>query len=137
MAMNDKMTPQQKLMKAVFGKLPEEMTAEEREHWEDRIAEMQAESITDEEYEKICGESIDSSKDRMMLYVGWCKLISKWYMEHNNDRKYHVDEFKPTYSFRQVVDIAQMVYRQGLEDGKNGVTEYEHLWGTKNDNKDE
>lgn len=46
-----------------------------------------------------------------------------------NDRKYHVaGDFTPVFSLSQVIDMAQLFYRQGMEDGKNGTSEYDRLW---------
>lgn len=123
------LTPQDKLMKAIFGKLPEEMTDEEKARTEDRIYEEQANSVTDEEFEKLNGEKPDKFVGRMMLWAGWLESIMSWHREHGNDRKYHVmgDE-KYIFTAKQVVDMVQMFYRQGVEDGKNGTTEYDRLW---------
>ena len=49
-------------------------------------------------------------------------------MKHGNERKYHVFEKRDIFSSKQVVDMAQMFYRQGREDERNSVEEYDRLW---------
>lgn len=49
-------------------------------------------------------------------------------MKHGNERKYHVFEKRDIFSSKQVVVMAQMFYRQGREDERNGVEEYDRLW---------
>lgn len=157
--MSKKMTPKDNLMKAIFGKLPEEMTKEEMKQWisefckrksekersamlaeverlenmtdEDieREIEEAASSVTDEQFKEMWGCSIEESVNRSMLHAGWCEAVVNWQTEHMNDRKYHAaGDFTPVFSLSQVIDMGQMFYRQGLEDGKNGISEYDRLW---------
>lgn len=63
-----------------------------------------------------------------MLWCGWLEAITDWNMKHGNECKYHVFEKHDIFSNKQVVDMAQMFYRQGREDERNGVEEYDRLW---------
>ena len=134
------MKPSDKLMKAIFGKLPEEMTAEERERWKDKILEIQASSFAVKEFEKVVGETPSAYVNDMMLFTGWCEALAKWRLENYYAKKYHVGDFQPMFSFKQVVDIAQHFYNQGHKDGEAGVSEYDRLWKLnkeeKNDDKE-
>ena len=85
-------------------------------------------SVTDEDFQKMWGCSIEESTHRTMLFAGWCEAVAKWNQEHGNDRQYHVLGFEPRFSGRQVCDMAQLFYRWGQEDGRNGVSEYDRLW---------
>lgn len=144
---NKKMlSPEDRLMRAIYGKPLSEVTDADVERLRKRFpklmakieaeqnAKLEAEieeavnSVTDEDFQKKCGCTIEESTHRTMLFAGWCEAITKWNMEHGNDRQYHVSEFEPRFSVRQVCDMAQLFYRQGREDGKNGVSEYDRLW---------
>lgn len=144
---NKKMlSPEDRLMRAIYGKPLSEVTDADVERLRKRFpklmakieaeqnAKLEAEieeavnSVTDEDFQKKCGCTIEESTHRTMLFAGWCEAITKWNMEHGNDRQYHVFEFEPRFSVRQVCDMAQLFYRQGREDGKNGVSEYDRLW---------
>lgn len=162
--MNKKMTPEDNLMKAIFGKLPEEMTEEEvkqciseyrkRKSEKERSAmlaeaerlenmtdeeiereiEEAASSVTDEQLKEMWGCSIKEFVNRTMVHAGWCEAVVNWQAEHMNDRKYHTGgDFTPVFSLSQVIDIAQLFYRQGMEDGKNGTSEYDRLWKLNHD----
>lgn len=122
------LSPQDKLMIAVYGKLPEEMTPEEREQWREKIYEMQANSVTDEEFEKMNGCTVKESTDRAMRFAGWCDAVVNWQREHADERKYHVFEDKPVFTVKQVIDMAQMFYQQGRDDATANVDEYDRLW---------
>ena len=144
---NKKMlSPEDRLMRAIYGKPLSEVTDADVERLRKRfpklMAKIEAEqdakqeaeikeavnSVTDEDFQKKCGCTIEESTHRTMLFAGWCEAITKWNMEHGNDRQYHVFEFEPRFSVRQVCDMAQLFYRQGQEDGKNRVNEYDRLW---------
>ena len=140
------LSPEDRLMRAIYGKPLSEVTDADVERLRKRFpklmakieaeqnAKLEAEieeavnSVTDEDFQKMCGCTIEESTHRTMLFAGWCEAITKWNMEHGNDRQYHVFEFEPRFSVRQVCDMAQLFYRQGREDGKNGVSEYDRLW---------
>ena len=144
---NKKMlSPEDRLMRAIYGKPLSEVTDADVERLRKRFpklmakieaeqnAKLEAEieeavnSVTDEDFQKKCGCTIEESTHRTMLFAGWCEAITKWNMEHGISRQYHVFEFEPRFSVRQVCDMAQLFYRQGREDGKNGVSEYDRLW---------
>lgn len=120
------LSPEQNLMMAVYGTL--KPSREQVEKVRDELLEMQANSVTDEEFERIWGFSIDEHTRRMMLWCGWLEAITDWNMKHGNERKYHVFEKRDIFSSKQVVDMAQLFYRQGREDERNGVEEYDRLW---------
>lgn len=63
-----------------------------------------------------------------MLWCGWLEAITDWNMKYGNECKYHVFEKRDIFSNKQVVDMAQMFYRQGREDERNGVEEFDRLW---------
>lgn len=63
-----------------------------------------------------------------MFWCGWLEAITDWNMKHSNECKYHVFEKRDIFSSKQVVDMAQMFYRQGREDERNGVEEFDRLW---------
>lgn len=164
--MSKKMTPKDNLMKAIFGKLPEDMTEEkimqcisefrkrksekersvmlsEAKRLEnmtdediEREIEEVAHSVTDEQFKEMWGCSIEESVNRTMLHAGWCEAVVNWQAEHMNDRKYHTGgDFTPAFSLSQVIDMAQLFYRQGFEDGKNGTSEYDRLWKLNREKK--
>lgn len=120
------LTPEQNLMMAVYGTL--KPSREQVEEVRDKLYEMQANSVTDEEFEKTWGVSIEEYTRRKMLWCGWLESITDWNMKHGNERKYHVFGKRDIFSSKQVVDMAQMFYRQGREDERNGVEEYDRLW---------
>ncbi len=164
--MSKKMTPKDNLMKAIFGKQPEEMTEEEMKQWiseyrkrksEQEHSAMLAEAeslenmtdeeiereiedavnnVTDEQFKETWGCSIEESVNRTMLHAGWCEAVVNWQAEHMNDRKYHTGgDFTPVFSLSQVIDMAQLFYRQGFKDGKNGTSEYDRLWKLNREKK--
>lgn len=120
------LSSEQNLMMAVYGTL--KPSREQVEKVRDELLEMQANSVTDEEFERIWGFSIDEHTRRMMLWCGWLEAITDWNMKHGNERKYHVFEKRDIFSSKQVVVMAQLFYRQGREDERNGVEEYDRLW---------
>lgn len=146
MSKKSMMSPEDKLMCAIYGKPLSEVTEADveclRQRFPDLMAKIDAEqdakleaeieeavnSVTDEDFQKMWGCTIEESTHRTMLFAGWCEAVTKWNMEHGNDRQYHVFEFEPRFSVRQVCDMAQLFYRQGQEDGRNGVDEYDRLW---------
>lgn len=123
------LSPEQNLMMAVYGTL--KPSREQFEKVRDKLYEMQANSVTDEEFKLTWGVSIEEHTKRMMLWCGWLEAITDWNMKHGNERKYHVFEKRDIFSSKQVVDMAQMFYRQGREDERNGVEEYDRLWKLK------
>ena len=122
------MTPEQKLIKAICGKLPEEMTIEEKEAAIERAYERQANSVTDEEFKEMWGISIKESVDKSMLFAGWCDSVMRWKRDNATNRKYTISDSTPEFTLKQVCDMVQHFYHQGVEDGKNGVSEYDRLW---------
>lgn len=124
--MKKRLSPEQNLMMAVYGTLTS--SREQVENVRDKLYEMQANSVTDEEFKKTWGVSIEKHTKRMMLWCGWLEAITDWNMKHGNERKYHVFEKCDIFSCKQVVDMAQIFYRQGREDERNGVEEYDRLW---------
>lgn len=124
--MSKRMTPKEKLLKAIFGTT--EPTREQLEAAQEKLYEYQAKQVTDEDFQKMCGCSIQESVDRSMLFAGWCDTVVRWRQEHGNDRKYTVGDAEPEFTFRQVIDMIQTFYRQGQEDGRNGTSEYDRLW---------
>lgn len=120
--------PSDNLMRAIFGKLPEEMTSEEKEKWQDKLYEMQANSVTDEQFKEMCGRTHQEHTDQMMIWTGWCDTVARWNMEHGSERKYHSSSFEPMFSMRQVVDMMREVYEMGRQDAQNGVSEYDRLY---------
>lgn len=140
------LSPKDRLLCAIYGKPLSEVTEADvdrlRQRFPDLMAKIDAEqeakleaeieeavnSVTDEDFKKMWGCSIEESFHRTMLFAGWCEAVGKWDQEHGNDRQYHVLGFEPRFSGRQVCDMAQIFYRWGQEDGKNGVNEYDRLW---------
>ena len=120
------LTPKEKLLKAIFGTT--KPTQEQIEKAEEEMYERQAASVTDEEFKKIWGVSIEEHTNKMMLYAGWCDAVAKWNIDHGKDKKYVVSDSKPQFTFGQVVDMVQLFYRQGQEDAKNEVVEYDRLY---------
>ena len=123
--MKKSLSPEQNLMKAVYGTL--KTSGEQVEKVRDNLYEMQANSVTDEEFKKTWGVFIEEHTKRMMLWCGWLEAITDWNMKHGNECKYHVFEKRDIFSSKQVVDMAQMFYRQGRKDECNGVEEYNRL----------
>lgn len=120
------LSPEQNLIMAFYGTL--KPSREQVEKVRDKLYEMQANSVTDEEFEKTWGVSIEKHTRKTMLRCGWLVAITDWNLKHGNERKYHVFEKRDIFSSKQVVDMAQMFYRQGREDERNGVEEYDRLW---------
>lgn len=123
---NRNLTPMENLLKAIFGTT--KPTKEQIEEAEEKIYEHQAESVTDEEFKKTWGCSIEESTNKSMFYVGWCEAVAKWNLDHGKERKYAASDSEPQFTFRQAVDMAQFFYRQGQEDAMNGIYEYARLW---------
>ena len=122
MSKKNEMSPEDKLLKAIWGdkyKTEAEVEAEIEEA---------VSNVSDEDFKKQWGVSIEEHTNQMMLFAGWADSVSAWEREHGQERKYHVGDFESRFSFRQVVDMVQTFYRQGQEDGKNGVAEYDRLW---------
>lgn len=122
MAKNIEMSPEDKMMKAIFKdkyKTEAEIEAEIEEA---------VNSVSDEEFEKMWGCTPKEHTDKMMLWTGWCDFVINWQRKHGSERKYHVFDNENTFTTKQVVDIVQMAYRQGVEDSKNGTSEYDRLW---------
>ena len=86
--MKKSLSPEQNLMMAIYGSL--KPSREQVEKVRDKLYEMQANSVTAEEFEKIWGVSIEEHTRRTMLWCGWLEAITDWNMKHGNERKYHV-----------------------------------------------
>lgn len=149
MSKKRKMSPEDKLMCAIyckplsevtdadidrlrkkFPKLMAKIDAEQEARLEAEIEEA-VNSVTDEDFKKMCGFTIEESVNRSMLFAGWLQAVWHWKEQHENDRKYHVIGDKPKqneFTVMQAVDMAQLFYRQGQEDARNGVNEYDRLW---------
>ena len=123
---NKELSPRENLIKAIFGTT--KPTQEQIEKAEEEMYERQAASVTDEEFKEIWGVSIEEHTNTMMLHAGWCDAVAKWNLDHGKERKYVVSDSKPQFTFGQVVDMVQLFYRQGQEDAKNDVQEYDRLW---------
>lgn len=147
MSKKSKMSPEDKLMCAIYGKSLNEVTEADVERLRRKFPELMAKidakqdarleteigeavnSVTDDDFKKMWGCSIEESVHRSMLFAGWLEAVWHWKEQHADDRKYHVIGDKPkVFTVMQVVDMAQLFYRQGQEDGKHGVEEYDRLW---------
>lgn len=146
MRKRSKMSPEDKLMCAIYGKPLSEVTEADvdrlRKKFPDLMAKIDAEqearleaeieeaviSVTDEDFKKMWGCTIEESAHRSMLHAGWLEAVWHWKEQHAGERKYHVSNDTPVFTVRQAVDMAQLFYRQGQEDALNGVKEYDRLW---------
>ena len=149
MRRKSKMSPEDKLMCAIYGKPLSEVTDADvdrlRKKYPKLMAKIDAEqearleaeieeavnSVTDEDFKKMWGCTIEESVNRSMLFAGWLQAVWHWKEQHAGDRQYHVigDKPKPKeFTVMQAVDMAQLFYRQGQEDARNGVNEYDRLW---------
>lgn len=144
-----KMSPEDKLMCAIYGKPLSDVTDADvdrlRKKYPKLMAKIDAKqearleaeiedavnSVTDEDFKKMWGCTIEESVNRSMLFAGWLQAVWHWKEQHACDRKYHVIGDKPKakeFTVMQAVDMAQIFYRQGQEDVRSGVTEYDRLW---------
>lgn len=146
-------SPQDNLMCAIYGKALSEFTEADieslREKYPELMEKIDAEqearleaeieeavnSVTDEDFQKMWGCSIEESVNRSMLFVGWFEAVLKWDVENRQKKHYHIGGFEPRYSSRQVCDMAQFFYRQGREDQMNGIEEYDRLWKVNREEK--
>ena len=132
--MSTRLTPQQKLRKAIYGSA--NPTPEQIAEAEARYYEREAAQVTDEEFKAMWGISIDESVHNSMLWAGWFEAILKWHQEHGNERKYHVfHDGRAEFTRKKIVDMVQMFYRQGREDQMNGIEEYDRLWTVNREEK--
>ena len=122
MSKKNEMTPDDKLLKAIYGekyKTEAEMEAEIDEA---------VNNVDDEEFKRIWGCTVEEHTHKMMLFAGFCDAVVQWERNHYNEKRYHADgDFTPHFSTRQVIDMAQMFYEQGQEDAKCGISEYDRL----------
>ena len=107
-------------MEAIFGS--------DRSKWNENYRKIREERLKKE---------MDEDERRFLLFVGWCNAVAKWFQEHRRDRKYLVSESGKEFTFRQVIDLCQLSYRQGREDFMNGVNEYDRLWKLNREQKKE
>lgn len=146
MSKKSKMYPEDKLMCAIYGKPLSEVTEADVERLREKFPELMAKidaeqdakleaeieeavnSVTDEDFKKMWGCSIEESVHRSMLHAGWADAVAHWRQTHEHDRRYVISGSPKIFTFGQVCDMAQMFYRQGQEDVKNGVKEYDRLW---------
>lgn len=87
--------------------------------------------VTDDDFKKTWGCTIEESVNRSMLFAGRLQAVCHWKEQHAGDRKYNVFSDNPKtkeFTVMQVVDMAQLFYRQGQEDALSGVKEYDRLW---------
>ena len=96
-------TLEDKLTYIMYGKLPEDMTDEDK-------AEQPA------------------NHDKAMTRMGWANAVSAWHSRHKNDPKYLTSDKEALFSLAQASDMAQTFYLQGRQDEKDGITEYDRLW---------
>ena len=157
MSKKSKMSPEDKLMCAIYGKPLSEVTEADVERLRRKFPELMAKidaeqdarleaeieeavnSVTDDDFKRMWGCSIEESVHRSMLFAGWLEAVWHWKEQHGGDRKYYVigDKPKPKeFTVMQVVDMAQMFYRQGQEDGKHCVEEYDRLWKVNRQHSD-
>lgn len=123
--MSKRLTPMQKLMKAIYGTTtPSE---EQIEKARERLIERQAASVTDEDFKRMTGRSIEETTSRLMIHAGWCDAVARWRQEHEDDRRYHVTEHERVFTFQQAIDMARTFYLQGREDAASGTDEYDRL----------
>lgn len=106
------MTPEDRLVEAIFGKTQADIEREDLE---------KAESVTDEEFKQMWGVSIEEHTNKMMNFVGWCNQIARWQIE-----KKKVGSKK--YEFRDLVELAERFYTMGREDEKAGTDMRQRLW---------
>ena len=117
MAIKKLLSPEGKLMKAIFGKTQEEIEKED---------EKKAKSVTEEEFKRVSGRTPEENAEKTMTFIGWCNAVSAWWIKNQEEKKYKNDG--RMFSMRQVVDIARTAYGWGREDEKNGVDEKKRLW---------
>ena len=125
--MTKQLSPEQKLMKAIFGTTTP--SQEQMELAQEKLYEYQASKVTDEDFERIHGESIDLFTNRMMEHMQFCEAVSCWALHHDEDRKYLMDEGENQFKYSQVVDIAQLFYNRGRYDAERA---FETIEGLKN-----
>ena len=109
------LSPEQKLMNAIFGK--------NNEHYDevmDKYYENQANSVTDEEFKKMWGVTPDEHAQHMLEFIGWCNAVSRWEMDNNCVGK--------DMGLRQLTQMAEYFYKKGRQDESAGITLYDSLW---------
>ena len=117
--------PQTKLLEAVYGSWPP--TQEQIERVQEQLYEKQAESVSPEEFKKVWGVSIEEHSQKMMLWTGWLQSIQQWRDNNSQLPRYKLTGKPKIFSMWEVIDMVQYFYKQGVEDGQNGTTEYKRL----------
>lgn len=110
------MSPEEKLMTTIFGKPISEMSEEEKQAILDEEYDNEAESVSDEEFEKIWGISIDDHTKKMMCFVHWANAVNHFLIENKC--------VKDSYNLHDLTRIAKFFYELGKYDIDGHKLEY-------------
>lgn len=113
------LTPEQKLLRAVFGEKYEDKEKALDEHYR-----KQADSVTNEEFEKTWGIKIEEHNKKMMTYVAWCETVAGWLKDHFLLGKKELE-------LSQLVKLARYFYEEGRLDEMAGVSFSDRFWSEK------
>ena len=113
---NKEMSPEEKLMTAIFGKPISEMSEEEKQAILDEEYDNEAESVSDEEFEKTWGISIDDHTKKMMCFVHWANAVNHFLIENKC--------VKDSYNLHDLTRIAKFFYELGKSDIHGHKLEY-------------
>ena len=84
----------------------------------DRIDEIRAKSVSEEEFRKTWGYSLDEHVQKMMGYAKLCQDVTKYFINKGlepNTRKL---------TFRELVEFACYFFEEGLSDGQFHLNRY-------------
>lgn len=113
---NKEMSPEEKLMTAIFGKPISEMSEEEKQAILDEEYDNEADSVSDEEFEKTWGISIDDHTKKMMSFVHWANAVNHFLIQNKC--------VKDTYHLHDLTRIAKFFYELGKSDIHGYKLEY-------------
>ena len=100
-------TPEDRLMYVMSGKLPEDLTQEDKTE------------NTDNE---------QSGEQKAMTRMGWANAVTAWITKHKDDPRYLASDKEKIMTLAEASDMAQTFYLQGRKDEKDGLTEYNRVW---------
>lgn len=112
-------TPEQKIMEAVFGK-----NMENKDEVMAKYYERQAANVTDEDFKRVWGVSIEEHTQKMMRFVGWCNAVTAWMVDRGvADKK--------LFNLRELVNLAEYFYAMGRVDEHDGRSLDDRFWPKK------
>lgn len=103
------LSPEDKLLKAIFGKTKKEIEQEEEKKIEDFIKKVDA--MSDEEFEKEFGYTREHERqhtNKMMEDIHWYDCIFKYLLDNGRTSK-------PQFSLKEVAELVKHFYHKGRQ----------------------